>query len=106
MFHARIAARAFNTPLLVEPSKAMAFLSGLGPRVLGRRVEMASDDLSDAFGADALPAPRPTADAYGERSGRDAQAAAEGCGRGRIIQPERVNEATFEVNRGLHNRAI
>jgi len=40
MFHARIAARAFNTPLLVEPSKAMAFLSGLGPRILGRRVEI------------------------------------------------------------------
>jgi capsid assembly protease len=44
MLHARIAARAFNTPLLVEPSKAMAFLSGLGPRILGRRVEMADDD--------------------------------------------------------------
>jgi signal peptide peptidase SppA len=41
MLHARIAARAFNTPLLVEPTKAMAFLSGLGPRILGRRVEMA-----------------------------------------------------------------
>jgi signal peptide peptidase SppA len=40
MMHARIAARAFNTPLLVEPSKAMAFLSGLGPRILGRRVEI------------------------------------------------------------------
>lgn len=40
MLHARIAARAFNTPLLVEPSKAMAFLSGLGPRVLGRRVAL------------------------------------------------------------------
>ena len=40
MLHARIAARAFNSPLLVEPSKAMAFLSGLGPRILGRRVEM------------------------------------------------------------------
>jgi capsid assembly protease len=40
MLHARIAARAFNTPLLVEPTKAMAFLSGLGPRILGRRVEM------------------------------------------------------------------
>jgi hypothetical protein len=33
MLHARIAARAFNTPLLVEPTKAMAFLSGLGPRI-------------------------------------------------------------------------
>jgi ClpP class serine protease len=39
MLHARIAARAFNTPLLVEPSKAMAFLSGLGPRILGHQVE-------------------------------------------------------------------
>ena len=34
MFHAQIAQRAFNTPLLVEPSKAMAFLSGLGPRII------------------------------------------------------------------------
>lgn len=39
MLHARIAARAFNTPLLVEPTKAMAFLSGLGPRIIGRAVE-------------------------------------------------------------------
>jgi signal peptide peptidase SppA len=44
MLQARIAARAFNTPLLVEPSKAMAFLSGLGPRILGRRVEMVDSD--------------------------------------------------------------
>ena len=55
MLHARIAARAFNTPLLVEPSKAMAFLSGLGPRILGRRVDMVdSDDAPD--GTAALPA--------------------------------------------------
>jgi capsid assembly protease len=55
MLHARIAARAFNTPLLVEPTKAMAFLSGLGPRILGRRVELVdSDDLSG--GTAALPA--------------------------------------------------
>lgn len=40
MLHARIAARAFNTPLLVEPSKAMAFLSGLGSRILGQRVDL------------------------------------------------------------------
>jgi len=40
MLHARIAARAFNTPLLVDPTKAMAFMSGLGPRILGRRVEL------------------------------------------------------------------
>jgi signal peptide peptidase SppA len=44
MLHARIAARAFNTPLLIEPSKAMAFLSGLGPRILGRRVEIAEEN--------------------------------------------------------------
>jgi capsid assembly protease len=46
MLHARIAARAFNTPLLVEPSKAMAFLSGLGPRIMGRQVE-----ISDGYAA-------------------------------------------------------
>ena len=46
MLHARIVARAFNTPLLVEPTKAMAFLSGLGPRILGRRVDMASGDVA------------------------------------------------------------
>jgi ClpP class serine protease len=43
MLHARIAARVFNTPLLIEPSKAMAFLAGLGPRILGRRVEIAEE---------------------------------------------------------------
>ena len=41
MFHAQIAQRAFNTPLLVEPSKAMAFLSGLGPRITGRQLHLA-----------------------------------------------------------------
>ncbi|NHQ74538.1 S49 family peptidase [Roseovarius gahaiensis] len=55
MLHARIAARAFNTPLLVEPTKAMAFLSGLGPRILGRRVELTEgSDATD--GAASLPA--------------------------------------------------
>ncbi|MCL1629913.1 S49 family peptidase [Roseibaca sp. V10] len=57
MLHARIAARAFNTPLLVDPSKAMAFLSGLGPRILGRRVDMVDDTGAvDALGATSLPA--------------------------------------------------
>jgi capsid assembly protease len=56
MLHARIAARAFNTPLLVEPSKAMAFLSGLGPRILGRKVEMANHETLDASGTATLPA--------------------------------------------------
>ena len=53
IFHAQIAQRAFNTPLLVEPSKAMAFLSGLGPRITGRQVrlaglEVAPEDLAHA----------------------------------------------------------
>jgi len=50
MLHARIAARAFNTPLLVEPSKAMAFLSGLGPRILGREVALTDPEPPDAPG--------------------------------------------------------
>jgi capsid assembly protease len=55
MLHARIAARAFNTPLLVEPSKAMAFLSGLGPR--GRRVETGDTfEAVDAPSSTILPA--------------------------------------------------
>lgn len=57
MFHAQIAQRAFNTPLLVEPSKAMAFLSGLGPRITGRQlrlagIEVGPEDMTHA----ALPA--------------------------------------------------
>ena len=57
MLHARIAARAFNTPLLVEPSKAMAFLSGLGPRILGRRVETVDTvEAVDAAATTTLPA--------------------------------------------------
>ena len=57
MFHAQIAQRAFNTPLLVEPSKAMAFLSGLGPRITGRQlrltgIDVAPEDMAHA----ALPA--------------------------------------------------
>lgn len=36
--HLRIAQRAFNTPLLFDPSKAQAFLAGLGARVLGGRL--------------------------------------------------------------------
>ena len=48
MFHAQIAQRAFNTPLLVEPAKAMAFLAGLGARIAGRRVEFAGLDVPEA----------------------------------------------------------
>ena len=57
MFHAQIAQRAFNTPLLVEPSKAMAFLSGLGPRITGRQLQMAGVEMPpDVVAHAALPA--------------------------------------------------
>lgn len=36
MHYAQIAQRAFNTPLMVDPAKALAFLSGLGPRIAGQ----------------------------------------------------------------------
>ena len=48
MHHARIAQRAFNTPLMVEPSKALAFLSGLGPRIAGQEITLQSGDLAGA----------------------------------------------------------
>lgn len=38
MHHAQIAQRAFNTPLMVGPAKALAFLSGLGPRITGQEI--------------------------------------------------------------------
>uniref|UniRef100_UPI0040486C93 S49 family peptidase n=2 Tax=Yoonia sp. TaxID=2212373 RepID=UPI0040486C93 len=38
MNHAQIAQRAFNTPLMVDPAKALAFLSGLGPRITGQDI--------------------------------------------------------------------
>jgi signal peptide peptidase SppA len=57
MFHAQIASRAFNTALLVEPSKAMAFLSGLGPRIVGRQLRLAGVDVAPIAVAQAtLPA--------------------------------------------------
>ena len=47
MHHAQIAQRAFNTPLMVEPSKALAFLSGLGPRITGREIRFQGNDDAD-----------------------------------------------------------
>lgn len=41
MHHAQIAQRAFNTPLMVDPAKALAFLSGLGPRITGQEISFA-----------------------------------------------------------------
>ena len=58
MFHAQIAQRAFNTPLLVEPSKAMAFLSSLGPRITGRQLRLAGHEIApEEMAKAALPTP-------------------------------------------------
>ena len=38
MQHAQIAQRAFDTPLMIAPAKALAFLSGLGPRITGEEI--------------------------------------------------------------------
>ena len=45
MHHAQIAQRAFDTPLMIAPAKALAFLSGLGPRITGQEIRF------DAMGA-------------------------------------------------------
>ena len=53
MHHAQIAQRAFNTPLMVDPAKALAFLSGMGPRITGQEItfqglEVAASDQTAA----------------------------------------------------------
>lgn len=40
MHHTQIAQRVFNTPLMVDPAKALAFLTGLGPRITGREISV------------------------------------------------------------------
>ena len=57
MHHAQIAQRAFNTPLMVDPAKALAFLSGLGPRISGQDITFQGldADIPDRAAA-ALPA--------------------------------------------------
>ncbi len=57
MHHAQIAQRAFNTPLMVDPAKALAFLSGLGPRITGQDITFQGleVDISDQTAA-AVPA--------------------------------------------------
>ena len=45
MHHAQIAQRVFNTPLMVDPAKALAFLSGLGPRITGQEITFQGVDL-------------------------------------------------------------
>ena len=53
MHHTQIAQRVFNTPLMVDPAKALAFLTGLGPRITGREISvegMAVDPEDQATG--------------------------------------------------------
>ncbi|AMY71167.1 hypothetical protein FALB51S_00452 [Frigidibacter albus] len=58
MHHAQIAQRAFNTPLMVDPAKALAFLSGLGPRITGQDITFAGLEVEAADQvAAALPCP-------------------------------------------------
>ena len=57
MHHAQIAQRAFNTPLMVDPAKALAFLSGLGPRITGQDITFQGFDVEQLDQATAtLPA--------------------------------------------------
>ena len=54
MHHAQIAQRAFNKPLMVDPAKALAFLSGLGPRITGKEITfegLAVDSVDQATAA-------------------------------------------------------
>lgn len=40
LHHTQIVQRVFNTPLMVDPAKALAFLTGLGPRITGREISI------------------------------------------------------------------
>ena len=48
MHHAQIAQRAFNTPLMVDPAKALAFLFGLGPRITGQEITFQGIEVDNA----------------------------------------------------------
>lgn len=48
MHHVQIAQRVFNTPLMVEPAKALAFLAGLGPRIKGSEISVEAFETSVA----------------------------------------------------------
>ena len=58
MHHAQIAQRAFNTPLMVDPAKALAFLSGLGPRIAGQEITFQGLEVDTADHAAATPPAR------------------------------------------------
>jgi signal peptide peptidase SppA len=73
MHHTQIAQRAFNTPLMVDPAKALVFLTGLGPRIAGREISVGGLEITvEDRDAAALPA---RASLFGDdltnRQGRD-----------------------------------
>lgn len=47
MHHAQIAQLAFDTPLMLAPAKALAFLSGLGPRITGQEISFAGATVAE-----------------------------------------------------------
>ncbi len=57
MHHAQISQRAFDTPLMIAPAKALAFLSGLGPRITGQDIRFDGATIAEPD----LPATRRTA---------------------------------------------
>ena len=57
MHHMQIAQRVFNTPLMVDPAKALAFITGLGPRITGQDITFQGLEMEAADpNAAALPA--------------------------------------------------
>lgn len=57
MHHTQIAQRVFNTPLMVDPAKALAFLTGLGPRITGREISVEGVEIAaEAEATATLPA--------------------------------------------------
>ena len=57
MHHTQIAQRVCNTPLMVDPAQALAFLTGLGPRITGREISVEGlEIMADDQHAAALPA--------------------------------------------------
>jgi len=57
MHHTQIAQRVFNAPLMVDPAKALAFLTGLGPRIAGREISVEGVEIAaEALDTASLPA--------------------------------------------------
>jgi signal peptide peptidase SppA len=92
-----IAQRAFDTPLLVAPAKAAAFVAGLGPRLLTGRLELDAPGVDpDRAAAAGRIAPRASilAGEVGERARRN----------GRALYAVRDGVAVIEVSGTLVHR--